>query len=1157
MSNFINKIHYAVEITTNTTHTSPTIGLYDGVFRFITDAYSPTSDAFETALERVDAPGDYEWNTDLMSKDGITGMGSSISIIQGGDYAFLQNATVKLVNQTSIGNTIHKSIESLGDLSTIGSTMRVFTIVDGEWISSWYGQVTAKSFSDVNYSFIGGDIKSNSTDTLANYIMGLINAEVTYKPYGELVHENYIAYRMQSFNKQELTPEGHLTDFIPMVISHAENGEDVPGENNYYNIHQYNGLSHRNVNSIAHVDEKMSVQFLINGPTSRADIGDVIKYKQSSKIYVVLDTSVEVYEGGYLNTLIVEAMEEETTDFSFFFDDKFEEYDGEVSRGMNVLNGGVDPVVEGKCSFNIYKAAPDTGIDPTTLNDGTITVIKDGVSYDFTYITNDSGGITIKESVSTSKIAPTKVEYFSSEEPLFDNSVDRDWGNFETAYAGAVEVPLANDMKAESPFLTFDSPNVDEIQHYFVLTFNKDDIGDKELNLGTMLKGMWDGERQTWLRQKADFEQPIEQNWDRYTGDPNPVSSTGVFQESEIAFDTFTRDDGQFIEGSTTLGGWTQPFYNVEYYQLITSEVYGRIPLFTSEITLPNVTFNGQNVDTGDVTYDDGGLGDRDYLWQTFNGESQPATNLPIDGVISTWNPMFDYELHLTDDMVSGPFPKYYPKGQLEIGDDNINIKVTSEIPTDEVQILVRIVGYRNENDYAILNKESDGHNSITKYGVPSAIGSDYAPYTFFNLNGFCLFETLENNEAEFDITYKTESLDVTSYKDLLEEVSQNTGNYDDVTGRDYWKAGLQVKGQEQRYKIVTEMCKQGFVVGFTNRLGIDTYKTFLDDGVSPIEITNDITINKSIKNFKSSSPAMIYNEYEFKTEKNTVEIKNVSVYSSFPSSVEDYSDYVAGVDNYLQAKLLWENCRAGFITTQQIKKAPTDRTTLRFAYDGLSPAFFSEASQEYEAISSEIPPGDIEDGDTIYFDDLYNYVEIGDTVTLVSSDPQYFINALVTVKYEQSGEFKVFGEVVDSNFSTPSSIFRYDMINSYKEEVEDSTYLDEYMDLMVNWCSFFKLQVSFQLPITAETLKYSLMDETSFNDPIITPDLGEGGKGWLTKYKVNTKKDLIDAEITFDTEFFSRPQAVGCDYIDEDFRNFDEIDEEFGNTDTIEEGQC
>jgi hypothetical protein len=70
MSNNFKRIHYACKIITNITSSSPSIGLTDGVFRFISDGYtlnenSSYFDDNQNEYTQDKTVEDY-WNTDLL-----------------------------------------------------------------------------------------------------------------------------------------------------------------------------------------------------------------------------------------------------------------------------------------------------------------------------------------------------------------------------------------------------------------------------------------------------------------------------------------------------------------------------------------------------------------------------------------------------------------------------------------------------------------------------------------------------------------------------------------------------------------------------------------------------------------------------------------------------------------------------------------------------------------------------------------------------------------------------------------------------------------------------------------------------------------------------------------------------------------------------------
>jgi hypothetical protein len=324
-------------------------------------------------------------------------------------------------------------------------------------------------------------------------------------------------------------------------------------------------------------------------------------------------------------------------------------------------------------------------------------------------------------------------------------------------------------------------------------------------------------------------------------------------------------------------------------------------------------------------------------------------------------------------------------------------------------------------------------------------------------MNTICLFDTVNVSGTDSKITYKSGGeLGNSTYKDVLESLTKNEGNYDAIgTSRDTWLSGLQIKEQKQRYQVVTNLCKQGFVGGFTNRNGVDTYKLIGDTTGTAIDITNANTLRDTIRNFKSSPIAKVYNEFELTGSFGELSVKNVTE-TEFPNAGDDWSDYVVGVDDYSDARDLWERARRAYLDTGAIHKAPSDRTKLDYA-------------------------------------------------------------------------------------STESSI---------------SVYANEYLDKLLEWTTYPKLQTQLSMPLTADTIAYELLDYVHFNDPIITPDMGEFAEGWITSISVVPNKDLVNVELTMSPDFYIAPAST-CDTITEASTNVDTITEASTNTDTITEGNC
>ena len=124
--------------------------------------------------------------------------------------------------------------------------------------------------------------------------------------------------------------------------------------------------------------------------------------------------------------------------------------------------------------------------------------------------------------------------------------------------------------------------------------------------------------------------------------------------------------------------------------------------------------------------------------------------------------------------------------------------------------------------------------------------------------------------------------------------------------------------------------------------------------------------------------------------------------------------------------------------------------------------------------------------------------------------------------------------------------------VTSYDETVE---YAQSYFKMLVEWTTRQKLQCSYELPITPETVKLNIVDNILFNDAIILPNPSEYGAGWLTSVKVDPNKDIIKCGVTFEPNFFAPPLPQVTGDIIEDQSNVDDIIEDQSNVDDIIEG--
>ena len=1108
MSNILIKEHYACIIDTNTSISSPSIGLTDGSFYFVTDGYTPTvADVWEEGYVAKNEwlPNEFTWNTDLMDKDGIGVLSQKLDPTAGGDYAYLSTASVKLVNLTNLGNTVHKTIQSLNSLSVLGGDMTIFAIIDGTWYPKWTGQVTGKSFSDTTYTFTGADKKTNSTDTLNDIIIGLINADTTYNPTGDIKIENLLAYR---FDYDEITTNVEGIDVTNQANWRRK--ESGLGNIHFVNDDAFNGVGRGTDGIILKPEHQTSLSFIVQGTISSdiiPEVTDVIKFNSDDSFRVItnIDTVVDVSSGYYTWIMDVASLDD-SIDYTFLFGDPKDEFldTTDVHQALNTITQITETpdgdVTGDKCFFTIYKPVADTGITVEDIaDDGVITVINEGVEYDFPYVKNGLGGIVITQPSASNQIKPTSVRYFSTEENIFAQTTDRDWGQFETELASATTLDLANDMNPDSEFVQFgDATDINSTFHWFYLEFDEDDLKDRDtLNLGTLIKGVYQDDWQAWEGLSSQSQQVLSYTDNSvYKNDP---ADTPITNPSDK---TFARAD--------ELAATQARYFNVETFNMVKDLTHGRIPVSKNSFTLPNVIDNLNSVIDDGVNPGGGGYSFR----YNFKSSSIPVTNLPQydNKAISIYDSLRVYRNDQSSPILEEG-KTLYVQGLYD-----------SDAKACESNTIGLLVGISSTNADD-SNWELRQTNDTEPFFYTKVDMIDQQRLTAM-INGFCLFETFDM-KSEIDITFKANTQTANnSIVDILKEVTENDGDYSGISSDyDDWTAGLQVQSQVQRYTEVTSICKQSFICGFTDRWGESIFKSFPERGVEYHTIDNDNILTDSIKNFTTTPIAKVYNEFKLQGDFNTIEIKNV-IEPSFPLFGEDYSDYVTGIYPYDKAKAYWEKAHNAYLTSQAIHKLPTDRGTLKYATSIQNkPDYFVDETDTSIGYIDRL--GDIEVGKTAL---LYNseinpdtFFDISDEVTFSNANGDYIVAVITSFLTIDSAGL----QVIEVNLTDPSAIFEFSFNKSYRDLEYASVYAEEYLEKLLDWTTFPKLTVKFDVPVNASTLTWNIMDEVRFNDPIITPDIGEYGEGWLTSISLNPKNTKMSCEVLFTPSFFMFPPAL------------------------------
>lgn len=164
--------HWAVKIHTETSITDANIGLSDGVMYFTTDGYDGVGGTYEGggAVEQG------VWNGDLLDlSNPFQSISSRIDLVDGGDYAYLSNATIKLVNTTMVGGSFSNEFLGVHGMTPVGFKAEIFVVVNGVFYSRWVGSVSDLKITDKEFTFRLKDTNQDDEETVEDVCYGYIH----------------------------------------------------------------------------------------------------------------------------------------------------------------------------------------------------------------------------------------------------------------------------------------------------------------------------------------------------------------------------------------------------------------------------------------------------------------------------------------------------------------------------------------------------------------------------------------------------------------------------------------------------------------------------------------------------------------------------------------------------------------------------------------------------------------------------------------------------------------------------------------------------------------------------------------------------------------------------------------------------------------------
>jgi len=1131
MSNILNEIHYAVTIKTNSLITDSTIGLVDGQFNFITDLYDPVGNTFEDLT-----PVNLVCNTSLLNYEGISTSAQSIDLSSGGDFSFLASLDIQLINT----DNIHKKLTSTNDLYLVGSDATLYVIIDGVWYSRWVGAVSGYNFNDDEFTFQCED-KNSATNQVINGVV-----------YGR----TYITPIITTPDSTTaIVKDAPVNMFFPFDGSVVGYDAFTPESRNYVNerIVFFSGGATKYKNLLS-TEKRIEVR--LNGKLetyySEIEIGSFMKFDGDDNFYEIS----EIYGAEYYSEtpdvfyLTCFVIEEKPLSFSGY-EQFFGEQGGLASTDINDATEGLIEL-EGTAKIFVSIFPNSAYIDLTG---------KEFVKTDGKYEAVDETGKTVfisgKETdnqlnLTSNKqyefIYPIDVKewryYSKPESDEFATLVDSGKCFHLENYGTTLNTLGWNNVNNEE----IKTDNYNKITQYLLMTFDQD-INETIpfIGLNSISKGLFN-----WL-----------------TG-INPVNGAGTFLDTMISepsipsrYDPYPATSNYVDLPITYVRSFFQS-WEVDVYRVCDAGVYGEMPYYLTTVVIPNVRKQLSTSITDTELYE--GQKIVRCETQTMTGTNLPYESFTVDNMFSTTNGVENYSLPGLGSIQ----PFVWPFAQVELNDDpifNLPAEVTA---TNKLLFRIRVTPNQEttEADATVSYITFDGTQNQT-----TSLIMDGRESAIFGLHSLGVYK--EQIIAD-NLKFKTisENSDLLTIPGVITELIP-LADVSGIPNRNNWNVGLNINEETNKYSIITELCKQSFIGGITKRDGTLMFREFIErlDANPDYSYDDETFIDKSLGDFKTTDLSKLYNDFTIKYHslndnfKKSYEIHKVDQ-PAFPSYDEfyyDWSDVIVTTGD----GLFWKG------STQQVVVDST-RTPdllailLSDKYSSYKFLDFNGTTIEFiDPIRNAISPN----GQLHYF-----------SVTLIPDVPYALLSNIAIDEFYYnkdergavwSSEYvigissypdaKELWEIAHQSWLINKQIliapsdrsqlkYSIDLNSFYNETNYDSTseYAYEYLKMFLSWTTRQKLLVNFNLPITTETIKLELLDRVNFSDSLITPEVGEYGKGIIRSLQLDTKKFQIKVGVIFEPLFMMPPTIIQLGDIIETGYNIIDIIETGSNVDNI-----
>jgi len=883
--------------------------------------------------------------------------------------------------------------------------------------------------------------------------------------------------------------------------------------------------------------EGVEFSLILSGEYSAIKKGSFVKITGSEKVYLVSDTPIVSSDGtatidGTLKNLKktrvpISEIPDSMIDYTQFY--------GVQPQLVRNITSAADIVAETaslvgeKLFVSFYEKIvefpkPENG-DFVVVDGKYVAITSEGdeINIDGT-IDPITGSMIPKYTTATKRTSPEKVTYY----PLTsDHLTQIDAGTFRFKNVTPKVFSLSGDCSSDGVFSKSDAA----AGHLFEMQFSEDVVTNGKTPFVVMRSGA--NGFFNWSNVFRDQPSFSVADGSAFYGSAAQTGAGGVVDFATV---------NNFVSDESYLKSTMFPQYEIAVYDVVENPDFGNALKLAddSEFYIPNISLmKSKTQDSRYGTAADSGsgtpipFGPRSKYQYRMELESVAASNLPAGGLygskpktaIETALNWRDYGAYI------------YPDGK--------TIEKTAkalESEAKKVFLLVRtatIPSAEGHSVFVIGATKNDG-STVSNATIPVYNDGIRDAFEFeMNAAGLYVSEVIESVE---DLKIKTTSNTISTVPELL---SHLTGETVDLPTRDNWFVGGQIEEQTDKFKIVTQVCKQSFIAGYTNRFGEASFVDWLNDESTESFDDDSSIIDDTISNFSTSPVEKAFNEFEVKAHKeNNNWRQRLFVAKVDADAFPDYAVYLPYTENGNGDFSFYSGINAFLISYTSIwSKLPPAGTLTKFTVGGVVYSAVVKSSyidiNDYtyielkpESISPTVtgsPVGTLT-GQQITFADVENaswksyvggvndYAEAKEIWTVAHNS--YLINKRKRTPPTDRTELTF---AIDRNL--------FDGVTTNDSTIE---YGRQYFENMVYWSTRQKLQVNYDLPITPQTITRELVSKVLFSDALITPAVGEYGNGRVVSLGVDTRKHRIKLSILFDTLFFAPPVTVQTSEIHE-----------------------